>query len=83
MSDIADHHGIVALFKQADVKLPLHLSDEDIGVILDDDGKDIITVDSNGFRSDERVITITSLVAAAINMFAGFQEVEDRARIQP
>lgn len=54
------------------VKLPLRLSDEDVGVILDDDGADVLTVDSNGMRDDQKVQMIAALVATSVNDLAGF-----------
>lgn len=80
MIDLGSPRTVAAAFAQVGVKLPLRLSDEDTGVIPDEDGVDIITVDVNGFREDELVMSIASLVISAINLFAGFEEFVDDAR---
>ncbi|SMD18258.1 hypothetical protein [Rhizobium sp. RU36D] len=61
---------IVAALAAAQVKLPLRMSEQDTGVILDDDGHDIITIDSNGKREDDQVDIIAMLVVSAINHLA-------------
>ncbi|WP_052201909.1 hypothetical protein [Ensifer sp. ZNC0028] len=53
------------------VKLPLHVSKEECGVILDADGRDVLTVDSNGFQPDDQVNAIAALIAACINQSPG------------
>lgn len=68
---------VAAAFQQVRVKLPLRLSEEDTGVILDDDGVDVMTIDSNGFRDDTQALEIASMVVTAINIFAGFEEIND------
>lgn len=80
MIDLETPHTVVAAFEQVRVKLPLRLSDEDTGVILDDDGADILTVDVNGIRDDEQVTHIASLVVSAINLFAGLKDFANDAR---
>lgn len=82
MADHADPDSVEAAFRQVSVKLPLRLSDEDVGVILDDDGVDVMTIDSNGFRSDDQALDIASMIVTAINCFAGFEEIEDETAQQ-
>jgi hypothetical protein len=53
------------------VKLPLALSKLDIGVILDADGRDVITIDVNGERPDREVTSIALTVTLAINSWGG------------
>jgi hypothetical protein len=60
-------------FSDCEVRLPLRLSDEDLGVILDADGRDVITVDTNGERPDDQVIAIADLIVRAINDGTGFE----------
>ncbi|MEY9098855.1 hypothetical protein ABIA24_001764 [Sinorhizobium fredii] len=66
---------IRACFTDLKVKLPLRLCDEDVGVVLDDDGCDVFTVDTNRLRDDETVAAIAYAVMSFINMSAGFDEV--------
>ncbi|OWZ95259.1 hypothetical protein B9J07_05825 [Sinorhizobium sp. LM21] len=61
-------------FLDQNVKLPLRLCDEEVGVVLDDDGVDVFTVDSNGARENEEVSTIALLIAECVNADAGFSE---------
>ena len=72
MAHLPAANAVRAAFADQGVKLPLHLSDEDVGVILDDDGADVLTVDSNGMRDDQKVQMIAALVATAVNDLAGF-----------
>ncbi|WP_411033800.1 hypothetical protein [Shinella sp. BYT-45] len=51
--------------------LPLRLSDEDAGVILDDDGVDVATVDVNCERPGEQATAIAMMIVSAINHLAG------------
>lgn len=72
MTNLPATNAVRAAFADQGVKLPLRLSDEDVGVILDDDGADVLTVDSNGMRDDQKVQMIAALVATAVNDLAGF-----------
>lgn len=72
MANLPAANAVRAAFADQDVKLPLRLSDEDVGVILDDDGADVLTVDSNGMRDEQKVQMIAALVATAVNDLAGF-----------
>ncbi|WP_440410693.1 hypothetical protein [Neorhizobium petrolearium] len=58
-----------ALLRLADVgvKLPLKVSPDDVGVILDADGFDVITIDVNATRSDDQANAIATLIAELIN----------------
>ncbi|HEV7251464.1 MAG TPA: hypothetical protein VGN93_31185 [Shinella sp.] len=64
---------VVAAFRDVDVALPLRLSDSDIGVILDDEGVDVITIDVNGDRSDDQVTAIAAMIISAVNNIAGME----------
>ena len=72
MTDLPAANAVRAAFADQGVKLPLRLSDEDVGVILDDDGAEVLTIDSNGMRDDQNVQMIAALVATAVNDLAGF-----------
>ncbi|WLR92908.1 hypothetical protein [Shinella zoogloeoides] len=64
---------VIAAFRDQNVALPLRLSDEDTGVILDDDGVDVVTVDSNGERPDEQATAIAMMIVSAVNHVAGLK----------
>lgn len=64
---------VIAAFRDQRVRLPLRMSDEDTGVILDDDGVDILTIDSNNTRPDAQADAIAMLVVSAVNHLAGFE----------
>ncbi|WP_309086427.1 hypothetical protein [Chelativorans sp.] len=49
------------------VRLPLNLSLEDTGVLVDADGRDVLTVDVNGERLDGEVHAIACLILRAVN----------------
>lgn len=55
-----------------DVAMPLRLDPENVGVILDDDGRDVITIDSNGDRDDDEADEIARIVMLALNKLGGF-----------
>lgn len=63
----------VAQLTSANVKLPLHLCEEDVGTILDDDGVDVFTVDTTGERPDIEVGLIAMFIVLAVNTCGGFQ----------
>jgi hypothetical protein len=65
----------VERLRQLSVKLPLRPSEEDTGVILDADGIDVLTVDSNGERSDEEAQIIALMIVLAVNTCGGFKAV--------
>jgi hypothetical protein len=64
---------VIAAFRDQRVTLPLRMSDEDTGVILDDDGVDILTIDSNNTRPDAQADAIAMLIVSAVNHLAGFE----------
>jgi hypothetical protein len=64
---------VLAAFADQKVKLPLRMSGEDAGVILDDDGVDVLTVDSNGMRADDEALAIATLIVSAVNHLAGLE----------
>ena len=79
MTDLPAANAVRAAFADQGVKLPLRLSDEDVGVILDDDGADVMTVDSNGMRDNDKVLMIAALVVSAVNDLAGFDFAASRS----
>lgn len=64
---------VLAAFRDHNVALPLRMSDEDTGVILDDDGVDVITVDTNNTRPDAETDAIAMLIVSAVNHLAGLE----------
>ncbi|MFC3074968.1 hypothetical protein [Shinella pollutisoli] len=64
---------VIAAFRDQKVSLPLRLSDEDIGVVLDDDGVDVVTVDVNGERPDGQATAIAMMIVSAVNHLAGIE----------
>jgi hypothetical protein len=64
-----------ALLAARNVQLPLRLSEEDLGVVLDADGRDVFTVDSNGERPDAEVEMIAEWIVVAVNTCGGFKAV--------
>jgi hypothetical protein len=52
------------------VELPLSVSEDDIGVVLDANGREVFTVDVNNDRPDEEVDRITDWLVVAINTAA-------------
>lgn len=65
------HAAVVAAFRNVDVALPLRLSGADVGVILDAEGVDVVTIDVNRDRSDDQATAIATMIVAAVNRIAG------------
>jgi hypothetical protein len=63
----------VSLLAALDVKLPLGLHDEDLGVVIDADGCDVFTVDVNSERDDRQVQQIAMWIVLAVNTCGGFR----------
>lgn len=63
----------VAELRKVGVKLPLRVSDEDIGVVLDADGRDVLAVDVNSERPDDLVEAIAMWIVCAVNTCGGFR----------
>lgn len=63
----------VAALATANVALPLSPSAEHLGVVLDANGDDVFTVDSNGERPDDEVKIIALWVILAVNSCGGFK----------
>jgi hypothetical protein len=61
------------LLAATNVKLPVQLSETDVGVILDTEGRDVLTVDSENQRDDAETEEIASLIVVAINTCGGFK----------
>ncbi|MDX0258932.1 hypothetical protein GOC32_28985 [Sinorhizobium meliloti] len=68
------HRTIRTAFLDQNVALPLRLSDEDVGVVLDAHGCDVFTVDVNNDRLDEEAIAIALFIVECVNTNAGFSE---------
>lgn len=71
MIDLPSPIAVRAAFSDQGVKLPLRRSETDCGVVLDADGRDVLTVDSNGFQPDDQVKTLAFLICACVNEHAG------------
>lgn len=67
--------GFVEMLAVLNVKLPVSVSGEDVGVVLDADGNDVLTVDVNAARSDEQANGIAVMIMLAINTCGGFKAV--------
>lgn len=65
----------------AGVKLPLHLSHEDTGVVTDDEGREVFSVDVKRERPDREVISIAALIVVAVNTCGGFRAASGRAPV--
>lgn len=59
--------GELRLCRPGGVKLPLWLCDENIGVILDADGADVLTVDIDRAREDAAAVEIARWIMTTIN----------------
>lgn len=62
----------VAELAALDVTLPLSPSEQDLGVVLDAEGRDVVTVDVNGEAPDDQVAAIALWIACAVNTCGGF-----------
>jgi hypothetical protein len=58
-----------------DVVLPLHPSPDDLGVLLDVAGRDVLTIDVNNHRDDDQVVALTAYICMAINTCGGFRAI--------
>lgn len=67
MVDLPSPVAVHAAFLDQGVKLPLRPSEDDCGVVLDADGRDVLTVDSNGFQPDDQVKALVVLICACVN----------------
>lgn len=63
-----------AVLSNLRLKLPLRLCSEESGVILDDDGIDVATVDTNRQRTDEEAKAIAMMIVAAVNHVRGMRD---------
>lgn len=62
-----------ATLEQRGVKLPLDITAEDIGTLVDADGRAVLVVDVNNERSDEDVAWIVGMIQVAVNTCGGFR----------
>lgn len=65
----------VAALASEGVKLPLDLSPNDCGVIVDAGGRGVITIDVNNELPDDQVERIASWIVLAVNTCGGFKAV--------
>ncbi len=63
----------VAALADHGVKLPLLETDEDVGTLVDADGKPVLVVDVDRERSDEDVAWIVGMIQGAVNTCGGFK----------
>lgn len=63
----------VAALADHGVKLPLLETDEDVGTLVDADGKPVLVVDVDRDRSDEDVAWIVGMIQVAVNTCGGFK----------
>ncbi|MBB4185856.1 hypothetical protein GGE07_002506 [Sinorhizobium terangae] len=63
---------LITGFRDLNAELPLRLSEENIGVVLDAHGRDVFTIDVNNERPDEEVLAIAHLIVECVNAEAGF-----------
>ncbi len=63
----------LAKFAELNVSLPVNLSEGDLGVVVDAQGRDVFTVDSGGRRPDDQVEQIAHWIVCAINTCGGFK----------
>ncbi len=68
------HRTIRTAFLDQNVDLPLRLSDDDVGVVLDRHGCDVFTVDVNNERPDKEAMAIALFIVECVNEAAGFTE---------
>lgn len=62
-----------ALLAALDVRLPLFLHEEAVGVVLDADMRDVLVIDVNGERDDDQATQIASWIVLAVNTCGGFR----------
>lgn len=62
----------VAELAKLDITMPLWVSPIDIGVILDADNRDILTVDPNHQRDDDQCQVIAARIVEAVNAYGGY-----------
>jgi hypothetical protein len=67
----ASDEEFVAALDRLGIKLPLRLSEEDVGVVLDAEGRDVFTVDVNNGLSDAEATEIAELLVAGVHIGAG------------
>lgn len=67
--------GYQTAFRANNVELPLRPSNVEIGVLVDAQGNDVITIDVNGARPDSEVEALTAYLCMAINQSGGYRVV--------
>lgn len=64
-------------FGDQNIRLPLAVSNDHVGVVIDADGNEVFTVDTNGERPDEEAASIAVLLVDVVNATAGFPSDDD------
>lgn len=65
--------GYVGAFLKNNVELPLEPSSQELGVLRDAQGREVLTIDVNGERPDEEVTALMAYLCMAINEAGGFK----------
>lgn len=65
------------------VRLPLRQSVEETGVVVDDEGEDLFTVDVWKDRTDDHAGKIADCLAALVNLAAGYVPVATGDKAEP
>lgn len=73
-SQPVSHRTIRTAFLDQNVELPLRLSEDDVGVVLDRHGCDVFTVDVNNERPDDEALAIALFIVECVNEAGGFSE---------
>lgn len=73
VENTATTEAFLKLLHDQDVALPLRLSEEYIGVVLDADGRDVLVVDVNSERPNDQVAMIAGCIMLAVNIYGGFR----------
>jgi len=71
--------GYVAALLAHNVELPLLPSSEELGVLRDARGREVMTIDVNGERPDEEVFAVVAYLCMAINQVGGFKAISATA----
>lgn len=73
MSDANDQ--FKATLERLDAPPPWQIDEEETGVILDANGRDVLCIDTNNTRPDSDVSELAVWIITAVNTCAGFRAV--------
>lgn len=62
----------VAVLADLGVKLPVRPSRDNIGTLCDSEGKEFMTVDTNGQMTDNKAVELAEWIAISINTCGGY-----------